>query len=242
MNHFKTPLAASLGALFLSCLLWLTPSSAQADTLEVPVQVGLGPAFYFMTGPIGDNQAPHYGVRIYAKAILKKRALRKVRKKVPREYRKLLRKTDELRIGHMLIPESIIISPRTQDVGMFGMTWRFIKLDIPLLKNPRLTVGSGLLLTYAFIDVALDAEGRRNNPLLAEGTTHFLRPGISAAVNLEIPVTDAFLLSFGWSSGFYVPQEIGGSILSVGNVNKGIWHIGEAYGLLNFRFPYKTRL
>lgn len=227
-------------ALFGVCL--GSPSTAWADSVEIPVQIGVGPSFALFTGPVQDNQAPHFGVRIYAKAILERRNLRRAKKKVPKKYRKLLKGQREVRIGHILVPETIFLSPKTNDVGIFGATWRPLKLDLKLAKSPRLSVGAGVLLTYAFVNVDLDAEGRAANPDLADGPTHFFRPGVGASVDLEIPISDTFLISFGWNSGFYVPQEVGGDFLAIGDLDKSIWHIGEAYGLLNFRLPYRTRL
>jgi len=212
------------------------------ETVSLPIQIGLGPSFLFISGPIQDDQAPHYAVQIYAKAILNQAAIKKVKKKVPKKYKKLLGGQSEIRVSHLLVPDSIIISPKTNHTGIYGATWRPIGIDLPILKVPRLTVGAGVLLTYMYIDTELDAAAQAANPKLYNGTTHFFRPGLGLRAELEIPLAESFLISVGWDSGFYVPQELGGDFLSIGEVDRGIWHVGQAYGLLNIRIPYETRL
>jgi hypothetical protein len=40
-------------------------------------------------------------------------------------------------------------------------------------------------------------------------------------------------VSFGWSSGFYIPQKLGA--FAVASTDQSIWHIGQAFLKLHFR-------
>lgn len=199
----------------------------------VPVDIGIGPAFHWMTGPIQDDQAPHYGLKISLEAILDKETIQANKGRIPKKYRKLASGVEEARVTpYIIIPDTLYISPKTGDVGMYGIGWRPLGLGIPLLKVPRLAIGLGLDVTYIYIDGG-DA---------GLGTTHFLRPGLDLQADLEIPFSKSFLVSVGWQSTFYPPQELGGDILAWGELEDSIWHIGQAYLMLHFRFPYDASL
>jgi hypothetical protein len=60
-------------------------------------------------------------------------------------------------------------------------------------------------------------------------------------VDLELQFSKRFLVSVGWESALYVPQELGGLGLPE-RLRDGIFHVGQAYLQLHFRFPYTTRL
>ena len=202
-------------------------------TATVPVDLALGPAFHWMTGPIQDDQAPHYGLKLSVKAIIDKKTLQANKGRIPKQYRGMADNVSEARISpHILIPDTLYISPKTDKVGLYGINFRPYAVNVPLLRKPRLAVGVGVNVSYIYID-GEDAE---------LGTTHFLRPGLDLAADFEIPLSDSFLISVGWHSMFFPPQEVGGDILAWGELEKSIWHIGQAYLLLHFRFPYTTAL
>ncbi len=212
--------------------------TSRSKRTEVPLNIGFGPSFYWLTGPLQADQAPHYGLKLSLAAIIDKKIIKRKRKSIPKKYRGLLKNVDELRISHLLIPDAIIISPQTNNTGIYGVTWRPLAIQPPIIKSPRLSVGAGLLLTYAYITT----EAPNDKEQLPAGDTHFLRPGIDLRAELEIPLSELFLLSFGWSSAFYIPQKLGGSIVEVEPFDQSTWHWGQAYFLLNFRVPYKTRI
>jgi hypothetical protein len=93
-------------------------------------------------------------------------------------------------------------------------------------------------LTYAYI----------HSDLAEIPTTHFLRPGLDVGAELEIPFSRSFLISLGWASGFYLPQQLGSFGLGAADSNADVpladtlWHFGQAFLKLHFRFPYSTRL
>jgi hypothetical protein len=222
------------------------PQAAHAKKVQVPIDVGVGPAALIWTGAIAQDQLVHYGLSISAAAVLDKKFLRQNKKLIPKQYRRQVTQMDEIRIGYLLIPDTLIISPKTQNTGMYGVNWSPVSLSMPLVQKPfDFKATADLMLTYTFIHSDDDAIG----------TTHFLRPGLGLGANLEVPLGGRFYFSMGWRSALYVPQAVGGSVLDLGLVtvegesvefggelNQTIWHVGQGSAQLHYRFPFVTRL
>lgn len=212
-----------------------------SSSVTVPVNVGLGPTFNMITGPVQADQQYHYGLKIDVHAVIDKKTIRRFAGKIPKKYRGMAKKMHEVKYRPSIwIPDHLFISPATANTGMYGITWRPISVAIPLIRarRLRLEVGAGLLLTYAYI--------MSQAPELPD-STHFLRPGLDLKAELVLGLSDSLLLSGGWSSGFYVPQQITGEDAGIGSLGNPsddncVWHIGQIFAMLHFRFPYTTRL
>lgn len=224
----------SLPALAIAAALLLAAPGAQAAKVKVPVDLGLGPAAYHFFGAVGADQPLHYGLKISLEAVIDRELIKRNQRQIPANYRKMAASMDEVRFSpSVFIPDALFISPKLDDTGIYGVTWRPIGLGVPLISSGvRLSVGAALLLTYAFLysDTLPD--------------THFLRPGLDLGAELEIPFSKSFLVSLGWSSGLYVPQKLGEFGLGElpGELDQTIWHVGQAFLQLHFRFPYETNL
>jgi len=212
--------------------------SAEAKKIEVPIDIGVGPAALIWTGPIAQDQPIHTGLSISAAAILDQAMLKKHRKMIPKQYRRQVTQMDELRIGYLLIPDSIIISPKLQNTGMYGVNWSPLSLGMPLNPKPfSIKATADLMLTYTFI--------HSDDPDI--GNTHFLRPGLGLGANVEFPLGGPFYFSMSWRSALYLPQRIGGGIGDLGPIEEGdlsqsIWHVGQGAAQLHYRFPFTTRI
>ena len=224
--------------LFLSFLAVLLPLQAEARRVTVPIDIGVGPAAQIWTGPIAQDQLVHTGVSISAAAVLDQEFLKKNRKLIPKQYRRQITQMNEIRIGHLLVPDTLIISPKVQNTGMYGITWRPITLSVPLVdKGIRIDASADLLFTYTYIYSDLESIG----------TTHFLRPGLGLTGAVEFPLGGRFRASLTWRSGLYVPQELGGGVDQLGPIEEGdltqsIWHVGQGAIRLHYRFPFTTNL
>jgi hypothetical protein len=223
----------------LSLLLALAiPQAAHAKKVAVPIDVGVGPAALIWTGAIAQDQLVHYGLSISAAAVLDKKFLRQNKKLIPKQYRRQVTQMDEIRIGHLLIPDTLIISPKTQNTGMYGVNWSPLSLNLPVVQKPfDLKATADLMLTYTFI--------HSDNESI--GTTHFLRPGLGLGANFEVPIGGRFYFSMRWRSALYVPQAVGSSLEDLGPIEQGdfsksIWHVGQGSAQLHYRFPFVTRL
>ena len=225
------------------CLLALLLAlPAHAAKITVPVDIGLGPATMTWSGALAQDQAIHYGLAIDAAAILDQATLKKHRKKIPAQFRKQLTQMDEIRVGYLLIPDTLILSPKTQNTGMYGATWSPVSLGAPLTDGPvRIKAQASALLTYAFIH----SEDK------ALGTTHFLRPGLGLGGHLEAPLSKDIHISLAWRSALYLPQRLEGALASLGPVldpalaenpetldlQSTIWHVGQGTVQFHYRFP-----
>jgi len=219
----------------ITTLLALLTAPSLAKKIEVPIDIGVGPAVNLVTGPVYRDQAIHTGLVFSAEAVLEKKTLRKVKGQIPKKYRDMVMSMNEVRISHFLIPDQFFLSPKGMlggTTGMWGIGFRPIGIDIPFVYEPafRFDVGAGLRLSYAYLP---------SDDL--PSPTHFLRPGLDLKAEAEVPITDRFLVSFGWNSQFYIPQEVGGPVLELGTLDESIWHIGQGFFKFHFRFPYEYK-
>lgn len=219
--------------LLLSCL--LLPGAAAAQRVTAPVDVGVGPAAFLFFGPVFEDQPIHTGLKISVEAVLDREWLRKNQRLIPRKYRKQALKSDEIRFAPFvlaLIPDSLIISPKYRNTGIYGATWRPFGIGLTLSPSPvRLSLDAGLIVTYAYLYSDLERLG----------TTHFLRPGLQIGPDLEFQISKSFLISIGWDSALYVPQKLG-TFSETKPLRESIFHVGQAYLQFHFRFPYTTHL
>jgi len=218
---------------------------ARAIEITAPVDVGVGPAIYHGGGKLFEGGAPlHYGLKFNLAAIISQQLIKKNIRRVPKKWRKRALRIKELRYRpSILVPDSLIISPKLNNTGMYGVTWRPIGLNMPLSRGAaRLELTAGVLFTAAIIhsDTMTTWDGKN-----ADWFT-FIRPGVDVGGNLEIPITDVFLISMGWVWQAYIPQLVGGGFLETstdaGGYKDSIWSMAQAYLRLHFRFPYTTNI
>lgn len=226
----------------LALALCQLPALAQAEPVTVPVDVGVGPAGYLVSGPVADDQPLHAGLKVSIQAIIDQATIRAHQNRIPSRYRQQAMRMTEVRYSpSIFIPDALIISPRIRNTGIYGITWRPISIGLPLVDaSPvRLRLAAGLVLTYAYL----------YSDLPSLPTTHFVRPGIDAGAELEIAILPGFLMSCGWASGFYLPQGLGtlgmgpfGDSQGYAALKQTLWHFGQGFVKLHVRFPYTANL
>lgn len=206
--------------------------------VTVPVDVGIGPTFNLISGPVFRDQPVHFGGRLNMYAVIDRKFLRENWACIPPQYRSYARGVSEARIKPIflnLIPRELIVSPRIPDLnntGIYGIGWNLFSLGLAPISDPfRVSLTFGLPVKYMFI-----------HSTEFDSPTHFARPGLEAMFDIEIPFTQRFLFSFGWASQVFIPQRVGGSIIEFGPLNQSVWHVGQAYFKLHFRVPYETSI
>lgn len=209
------------------------PAHARGTEVEIPVDFAIGPSAQFMFGPVMNDQLVHTALKIDLFAVIDQDVIRKNASRIPPKYRGMASKIKEARLDRpgpaKLIPDSLIISPKYKNTGIFGVTWKPIGFGVMAGEGAaHLKLDLGLVLTYMYLysDVL--------------PTTHFIRPGLEPKLELELMATKSFGFSIGWASAFYIPQELGG--FGMAPIDQAIWHVGQAYVLFHFRFPYKTTI
>lgn len=219
-------------------LLLVLPLASRAERAEIPVDFGIGPAAYYFFGLPYENRGPipHFGLKLNLYAVIDRDLINRHKNRVPPQYRKMAGSVTEVRITpSLLIPDALILSPKVDSLGgtgIYGITWRPLSLGMPLVGNPqsrvRLDLRAGLLLTYAYL----------YSDFLP--TTHFARPGADLMLEMELMASRQFLVSLGWASQLYVPQKLGS--FGFGTLEESIFHVGQAFLKLHFRFPYRTNI
>lgn len=220
------------------------PRRKRSNEVTATVDVAVGPAFYafgnpltggaLLSGPVYEDQPFHYGLRFDAAAIIDYEFVRENRRLVPRQYRSKFKPGTEVRYSPgvvALIPRNLYLSPKTKNTGVYGATWELLHVGISPIKSgsTRLSIGAGLLATYAYIDSDVFE------------STHFLRPGASVGVKLGTMFSDTWGMSLGWDSNFYLPQDIGGGVFDSDDED-ALWHIGEGFLMFHYRFPFTTTI
>lgn len=218
---------------FVVAFVLLAAGTAHADHVEVPVDLGIGPAaFMFIPSPVYNDQRFHYGLKISVEAIIDHDTVVKEKNRIPPQYRKMALGAGEIHLTPFpvtLIPEQIFISPKYDHTGIYGLTFKPLALGLAAGGGvARLSLNAGIVLTAAYL----------YSDLLPN--TFFLRPGLSVQAELQIMPTKVFGFSLGWESAFYVPQALGG--FDVSPIDQSIWHIGAAFFKLHFRFPYSANI
>lgn len=230
---------------------WSPEAKAQRNTAQVPVQVGVGPAANFLAGPtyanesvgwggrLSQNRPFHTGLRIGVTAVIKSELVRRHPGLVPNQYRRQIVNAGEVRYAPgiiSLIPKTIYLSPPIGVAGWddqsYGATWSLIGVGLPLISNPfRFSVHGSLIGTALYI-----------NSEAVGGHYFFARPGAELKVDLEIPLSEDFLVSLGWSSMFHIPQSLDEGIAAPSGIDENsLWHIGQFYVQGHFRIPYSYR-
>ncbi len=222
---------------FILAMVW--SGGVRAARVEVPVDIGVGPAFYLMNNPIFLDQPIHFGLKISVAAVINRSLLRRFRHRIPRRYRRALRNTREIKYSPLilgLIPDSLIISPKIKNTQIYGITFRPLALGLGInVGSMGISLKGGLLLTYFFL---------QSDQMLGKSMSmHFLRPGLELKLEFEIPFSERFLISFGWASQFYIPQSAGAQFWEAfGPFETWIWHLGQIFLQFHFRFPYEVNL
>ncbi len=225
-------------SLVLVLLLFLPLSVVAKRSVDLPLNIGFGPAFNYFPQIISDDQMIHYSLKLNMYAVLDRELIEQNKARVPKKYRGFIEGKDEIKITYIFIPESIIISPEYRHTGIYGANFRPLSIGIPLLKSKdfKSNINLGINITYMFIhsDTIFDKSGSMN----------FFRPGINIQLDNNIRISKKFLFSFGIDTYFYIPQEIrdGSPILEIGNSQRWIWFCGQPYLMVNLRLPYKTKI
>ena len=230
MFYLDNKIAKSIGykmiihALFYLC--FFIGIEAVAQPVDIPLNIGVGPSVFTFSDALKSEQQYYYGIHLDLAAVIDKEMIKHNQKKIPQKYRSIGNKIGEVQISHLLIPSTLILSPRIQENSLFGVLWNPIGINQPIFFGPiTLRLGTGVLFSYIYI-----SENDR--------TTHFIRPGIDVRCTLKIKLHERFLLSGGFSTGVFIPQTLGG----FGIGGDGIWNINEAFLLVNYRHPIRMNL
>jgi len=183
--------------LFFIILVSFSRSVAKQD-VEIPINVGIGPAFFWIPGVL--DREFHPGAKLELYAVLTPKILQENEQKIPKKYRKYVNMKEEMQISPLwmsLIPEYLIISPGKEDY-IYGGLWSIFGLSINFVKTEMIKLKGQLILptiTYIY------THAEKNAP----DTQHLL--GVGAMLNIEntIQFSENFLVSLAYGHDFNLP-------------------------------------
>jgi hypothetical protein len=215
-----------------------------SSSITVPVDVGIGPTANQWFGTIATDQQFHWGLKLDLAAIIDQKTIKANKHRIPKKYRGMASKMKEFVYRPFwYLPDSLLLSPKTENGQMFGVTLRPIGLGLSLLDSGflKLSLSAGLVLTGAYMsnDLWMSDHGYDSDSMW------FLRPGANVKATLLFKLSKSFLVSMGYDAYGYVPQTLGRDFWEeVGEnlMEDSAWLNGQAFVMLHFRFPYTTTL
>ena len=248
----------------------LVSNSDLGFSVEIPINIGLGPTAMKFSGPMDESDETYYlGLKLDIAAVVTKEVIKKKKGKIPKKYRKMAEKIGEAKISHMLIPKNIVFASNSEDSSVYGATWQPLGIGAPIRAGIlSLRLSLGLVFSYYYLShekyseswnakITSSTSGNESTlPSKSQSTTnqeselekienetHFLRPGLSLGLDFEIKFHKRFLTNVGIQSTFYIPQKIGGGVFSFpGEDAKGIFRTDEIMLVFHARFPYDAKL
>lgn len=146
----------------LTVLTLLCALTAHAAKIPVVVNVGIGPTVGTIGAP-GGFMAPSVGIALQAEGWVSKKVLRskKVRKRVPQQYRGMVRQMDDLHARPLptwVIPDAAFIGPLQEDAAALrGATWAPISVLLGhSAKNSKPHWGLGVSPRVAWLNLVPD--------------------------------------------------------------------------------------
>lgn len=203
-----------LGASLIAVGLSVLPGPALATPA---LEGGIGVGTWTWVGPVAAEQPIHPGLVLTLDEVIDRRLLLDDPSALPPSLRASAGAVHEVRLRpYPWIPESILISPRFQQTGMVGASWRPVVVGRPLATGPvTLSVDAGLRLTAAYV-------WSSSLPDPATGSSSlFLRPGVDGSSELLFALTDQTSLRLAAEAHVYLPQAIGG--FGLGAAGQRMW-------------------
>ncbi|TVQ91062.1 MAG: hypothetical protein EA397_11240 [Deltaproteobacteria bacterium] len=190
-----------LRALTLS-ILAMPAAMAASPALEG----GIGLGTWTWIGPLAAEQPVHPGFVLTFDEVVDRRLLLKDPTALPASLQDRAGSVHEVRLRrYPWIPESLILSPRFQQTGMVGASWRPLVIGRPLATGPvSLSADAGLRVTALYL-------WSSSLPDPADGSkSFFLRPGVDLSLDLGFALSDRTTLRIGAEGHAYLPQAISG--------------------------------
>lgn len=216
-------------------------SKATNQEVEIPVNIGVGPAFFFLPGPL---TGVYTGVQIEIYAAISEELVQANLHKVPKKYRSLAKNVrGETKLQPFplpLIPQALIIAPRQglveNEGAVYGALWKTFGLGLLSLgeSSEFMSVRSGVSLPsamYLYLD----------HPDLDDSSRHVIGLGGDLSAQLQFRFSPKVAIHFsGVTQGFLTNKY---SYLDEGQwKSEQFFYVNRLSMVFNYRFGYKTKL
>ena len=172
--------------------------SRQKQEVEIPINIGIGPTFFWIPGVVGRELHP--GAKLDLYAVVTPKMLHEHENKIPKQYKKYVNLDEEMhltQIWMIIIPKYLIISPVAES-SIYGGLWYFLGIAGNFLDNNFMQLSWELdLPTISY----LYTNAPKNDP----NTQHLL--GIGAMLRLEntIKFSEKFLATLAYGHNLNIP-------------------------------------
>jgi hypothetical protein len=198
----------------LASLSW----SKEKQEVEVPINLGVGPAFFWIPGVAGREL--HTGAKFDLYAVITPKILHEHENKIPKKYKKYVNMEEEMHITPIwmiLLPNYLIISPPMEEKNyIYGGLWSLFSLSNDLLKSKHIELGWELVLpTIAY----LYTNAEKNEP----NTQHLWGVGAMLRIANTVKFSENFLATLAYGHNLNIPL----SYLGVPSPNNAYKEEGE---------------
>lgn len=227
----RSVLLGSLLGLATSSLPATAPEAA-ARKIPVLLNIGVGPAAWTFQGGLGAERTWHPGVQLRLEAVLTKKTLKSkaVLRRVPKQYRDLVRKQPDLHVRPLpllLVPDAIVLGSSPEGTAIHGAGWAPIGL---YLFHKTGKTHTGLKLQPRILALSV-RPGPEADPA---GLAHL---GLALNPDIMAKVARRLWLGAGWESSFGLPLSG-----EDGPDASEMIHVGHGYAMVHIRVPMKVSL
>jgi len=217
-------------SLFFVILVSFSWSLAKKE-VEIPINVGVGPAVFWIPG-VADREL-HPGAQLELYAVLTPKILKENENKIPKKYRKYVNMEEEMHVAPLwmsLIPQYLIISPGEEYI--FGAIWSILGISIDFVKTQAINLKGEVTLpniTYLY------AHSEKNDP----ESQHIVGAGAMLRLENTIRFSDNFLASLAYGHNFNLPFY---NTYKDGTKTEHLLQTGVLSLVFHFRFNMKQSI
>ncbi|MDR2731942.1 MAG: hypothetical protein LBB36_01855 [Fibromonadaceae bacterium] len=192
--------------------------SKTGQEVEVPINVGVGPALFWIPGVV--DRELHTGAQLKLYAVLTPKILQENKDKIPKKYRKYVNMDEEMHISPIwlaLIPEYLVISPGEEN-SIYGGLWSLFSISMNIWKTQKIRLDGKLTLPTITYLYAYE----KNEP----DTQHILGAGAILKLENTIQFSENFLTTLAYGHNFNIAL----------NTGEQWFHAGVLSLVFHFRF------
>jgi len=193
--------------IFVLLFIILIPLSwaKEKKEIDVPINIGVGPAFFWIPGVMGKELHP--GAKLDLYAVITPQMLQENENKIPKKYKKYVNMNEEMHMTPFwmtIIPKYLIINPQAENY-IYGGLWSILGISNTFFKSKSIKLEGELILpTISY----LYTTAPKNDP----NTQHLFGIGAMARLENTIKFNKKFLASLAYGHNL--------NILPIGNTYK----------------------
>jgi hypothetical protein len=221
--------------LFLIILVSLSWAKKEKREVDVPVNIGIGPAFFLIPrGVVGKEL--HTGAKLDLYAVITPELMKENKNKIPKKFKNYVSTEEEshmVPLWMVIIPKYVIISPEANH-SIYGGLWSIVGVSRSTHLNKSVELEGDLILptiSYLYTDA------KKNDP----DVQHLVGVGAMIRGGCTMRFSKKFLSTLAYGHNF--------NVLPIGNIYKEEgkdeqrWFQAGALSLVfHYRFDTKQKI